>query len=43
MLTGDAAAASSFRLGYLTGGAVELIGAALALACVGSALRHRQR
>jgi len=40
MLSGDAAAASSFRLAYLTGGTVELIGAALALAYV-SGLRLR--
>ena len=43
MLTGDPAAATSFRLAYLAGGAVELIGATLALACVSSALGRRQR
>jgi EmrB/QacA subfamily drug resistance transporter len=40
MLTGDPAAASSYRLAYLAGGAVELIGAALALACIARRRPH---
>ena len=40
MLTGNPTAGADFRLAYITGGAVELIGAALAVIHVRSALRR---